>query len=194
MCHQIARPARKFAKYGHDSAGYAQLTTQQLATAWWYASQQSGCSPAGSEPSRQNKKSGSITPYQGGRAGATQMTVPQTIRRPPVLESGRIPYLLSRPTAREMPVEWDGDRQKLRARARRKMGLWAIVSMCMVATALYGSAVAHRKVKSELYSLVLFSSLVLRLRIRAVCRASRQHVWRVPIAPAMDHEFCGLLL
>lgn len=35
------------------------------------------------------------------------------------------------------------------------MGLWAIVSMCMVATAMYGSAVAHRKVKRELFRFVL---------------------------------------
>lgn len=48
-----------------------------------------------------------------------------------------------------MPAEWDGDRQRLKARARRKMGLWAMVSGCMVATALYGSALAHRKVQSS---------------------------------------------
>lgn len=47
---------------------------------------------------------------------------------------------------RAMPAEWDGDRQKVRARARRNMVMWAAVSLCMVGTALYGSAIAHREV------------------------------------------------
>lgn len=45
-----------------------------------------------------------------------------------------------------MPVEWDGDRQKVRARARRRMGLWAIVSMCMVCLFLYLKVITHRQV------------------------------------------------
>lgn len=45
-----------------------------------------------------------------------------------------------------MPVEWEGDRQRVRARARRRMVLWAIVSMCMVCTALYGKVLTHRQV------------------------------------------------
>lgn len=51
------------------------------------------------------------------------------------------------PSARgEMPVEWEGDRQRVRARARRRMILWAIVSMCMVCSALYGKVLTHRQV------------------------------------------------
>ncbi|CAM9250211.1 unnamed protein product, partial [Pylaiella littoralis] len=50
------------------------------------------------------------------------------------------------PSARgEMPVEWEGDRQRVRARARRRMILWAIVSMCMVCSALYGKVLTHRQ-------------------------------------------------
>ncbi|CAN0114983.1 unnamed protein product [Ectocarpus sp. 12 AP-2014] len=44
-----------------------------------------------------------------------------------------------------MPAEWDGDRQRVRARAQRKMGLWAILSMCMVCLFLYLKVVTHRK-------------------------------------------------
>ncbi|CAM9429404.1 unnamed protein product [Hapterophycus canaliculatus] len=44
-----------------------------------------------------------------------------------------------------MPVEWDGDRQKVRARARRRMGLWAIVSLCMVFVFLYLKVITHRQ-------------------------------------------------
>lgn len=49
-----------------------------------------------------------------------------------------------------MPAEWNLDRQRLRARARRRMGLWAIASACMVATALYCIAFAHHKVRVRL--------------------------------------------
>lgn len=61
-----------------------------------------------------------------------------------------IPAPTSASSRGDMPVEWEGDRQRVRARARRRMISWAIVSMCMVSCALYGKVLTHRKVGEDI--------------------------------------------
>lgn len=86
-------------------------------------------------------------PAQDKRTHGTQCTTGSTFRieLEPRLRAVGSTQSASQRDNGIMPVGWEGDRQRIRSRAQRKMGMWALGSMFVVSITLYGSAVVHRK-------------------------------------------------